>query len=92
MFLIEQLQKHVAIFYNISKKIFFFVCDSTLANQYCELPHIEASTEAAFVLLITTSQTQEFTVRYLPRTTSQGIITHQFFLTLVTYLVLPRLN
>ena len=40
------------------------------------LPHIEASTEVAFVLLITTPQTQEFTVRYPPRTTSQVIITH----------------
>jgi len=53
-----------------------FFCDSTLANKYCELPHIEANTEAAFVLLITTSQTQEFTVRYPPQTTSQGISTH----------------
>jgi hypothetical protein len=49
------------------------------------LPHIESSTEAAFILLITKSQTQEFTVRYPPRTTSQGIIPHQFFITLLAY-------
>jgi len=29
---------------------------------------------------------------YPPRTTSQGIITHQVFLTLPTYLVLPSLT
>ena len=37
------------------------------------LPHMEASTDAAFVLLI--PHHTQFTVRYPPRTTSQGIIT-----------------
>ena len=54
--------------------------------------HTGANTETAFVLLITTSQTQEFTVCYPSRTTSQGIITHYFFLTLPTYLVLRSLT
>jgi len=48
--------------------------------------------ECSFRSTNTTSHSQEFTVRYTPRTTSQGIITNQFFVTSLTCLVLPSLT